>query len=251
MMKLKIDSAKTFLPISISKGSVTQRMQKARVLNIRFYENLQDKIRNNEVSPRTFIKTLRQTLGANLGIDIAPVGYIKDSFMSYHFDSKAINKGYILGFPLAFYTGKVHKNFAKTFLHETQNMLNEAFNPKILQRYITLINKGYDIKSLTNFYKDNISQTSVLTSEALDKFLVNKKDTEKIDSLQFMRYKLLSEKNTAQASHQIDNKIQQYNNLKYDYPDDYYDITKYHFDEKFKLLETKLADIIKIARSKD
>lgn len=249
MVQIKINHAKSFLPLSISSGNVTQRMQKARLFNLKFYDNLQDCIRNNEIAPGTFIKTLRAVLGSKTKIDILPVSSKEESYMSYCLDGKGVSNGYMLGLPLAFYTEKIHKNSALTFLNETQNMFNEIFNPKIFQRFAILMNKHYDAKSIVKFYKEKVSQTAKLTPEDLETFLNGKKNQEKINSLQFMRYKLLSEKNTAEAKYQIDRRIERYNNFKYVRNDDYYDLDKYQFEAKLELIQNKLVEVIKLERN--
>ena len=249
MIKLKINNAKTFIPLSISKGTQEQRMQKARLLNLAFYDNLQECIRNNEIAPRTFINKLNSTIGTRLGINIIGTESKKDSCLSYCFNSKATSIGYTIGLPLTFYSDRIHKNNAQTFLKETQNLLNEAFNPKILRRFVKLINKGYDIKSIINFYKNNIAQTAVLNKKDLDTFLDKKSNTEKIDILQFFRYKLLSEKNTLEATKQIDKRIEKHNNLRYEHHENYYNLEKYQFDSKFGTINQILSDFIQLERN--
>lgn len=248
MVQIKINHAKSFLPLSTSTGSAVQRMQKARLFNLKFYDNLQECIRNNEIAPRTFIKALRDTMGANIGIDIAPVNSKEEAYMAYCLNAKGVCNGYMLGLPKAFYTEKIHKNSAPTFLNETQNMFNEIFNPKILQRFKILVNKFYNIKSILQFYKENVSGTATLTPEALENFLKNKRYQEQIDLLQFMRYKLLSEQNTAQAKYQIDKRIECHNNFKYERKENYYDLDKYQFGTKLGLIQNKLAEAIKLER---
>lgn len=248
-MKLKIDHTKSCLPILTSSGDVAQRMQKARLLNLKFYDNLQDHIRNNEIAPKTFVKTLRDTVGAKLGVFISSVESKENAYCAYFIDEKAKVKGFVLGMPLAFHTDRVHKNSAQTFLKQTQNLFNEVFNPKILQRFVTLLNKHYNVKAMLEFYKENVSQTAKLTPESLASFLEGKKNQEVINSLQFMRYKLLSEKNTALAKYQIDKRIERHNNIQYVMKEDHYSLDKYHFDEKLKLLEDKIEQAIIFERN--
>ena len=250
MIKFKINHSKNFVPLSIAKGSQEQRMQKACSYNLAFYDNIQDCIRKNEIAPRTFINKLNSTIGAKLGINIINVEKQKDAQTSYYFNDKCKSIGYAIELPKSsFSNNNIHKNSARTFLIECQNMLNEAFNPKILQRYVVLFNKGYDITSIKNFYKNNISQTAELKAENLEKFLENKSNTEKIDSLQFIRYKLMSEKNSTEAIEQIDKRIEKHNNFKFVNSSDYYDNKKYQFDEKIEILNKALLNTIKNERS--
>ena len=144
---------------------------------------------------------------------------------------------------------RIHNNFARTFLEKNQDLLNYVFNPKILKRITTIFNKGYNTKTLENFYNKNISKETILTLEALNNYLNGKSNKEKIDLLQFMRYKLLSEQNTAEATFYIDKKIEKYNGFKYIRPKAYYDISKYQYNEKLNILNECLAKIIQEERS--
>lgn len=95
------------------------------------------------------------------------------------------------------------------------------------------------------FYKKNITKTSTLTTEALNKFLEKKSNEEKINTLQFLRYKLLSEINTANATYQIDRRIEKHNNLIYKVSPDYYNLDKYHYEEKKNLVVNEIYKLIK------
>ena len=41
MMNIKIDGKKMFMPLKKAKGTTEQRLQRARELNLQFYDNLQ------------------------------------------------------------------------------------------------------------------------------------------------------------------------------------------------------------------
>ena len=230
----------------MTKGTAESRFQKARLLNLRFYDNLQEHIKNDMVAPRTFCKTLKDTLGAkNFGLDIMEENNINQGKLMYAFDHKAESRGYLLSLPLTLFNEKIHKNSCKTFLHRTQTLFNELFNPKIFCRYISLVNKNRNIKTIMNFYGKNISETNTLTQETLNKFIEKVPSKAKVDVLQLFRYKLLSEQNTHRASNQIDKKIQHYNNFTYVRPEGFYNLDKYKYDEKFEIINKKLLDTIK------
>ena len=136
-------------------------------------------------------------------------------------------------------------------MKQTQNLFNEAFNPKILKRYAAILSAGLEnSKTVVDFYAKNVSGTSVLSRDALSGFLQDKSSKQKIDILQFMRYKLMSERNTLQASYQIDRRIERHNNLKFIHKQaEDYSLEKYQFEDKFKLLEEKLAETIQAERA--
>lgn len=250
MMKLKINHTKSFIPQKIARGTTAERLQKARLFNLKFYDNLQDVIFNNEIAPKTFIRTLNGVTGSKIQADIYASKNSKEGETLYCIDEKAKTKGYVLALPLAFYTEKIHKNTALTFLKATQNLFNEALNPKFLNRFIIMVNKGYKTDKAVDFYLKNISGTNKLEEEALEKFLEGKVVKEQINTLQFLRYKLLSEKNTTQAMKQIEKRVEKYNNLKFERSEDYFDLDKYTFDEKFSIIESKLAKLIETERKK-
>ena len=76
---------------------------------------------------------------------------------------------------------------------------------------VYMVNNGYDLKALGKFYTENIANEATLTADALNIYLADKSNIEKIDMLQFMRYKLLTEQNTAQTTFHIDKRIEKYN----------------------------------------
>lgn len=244
MVKLKLNTSKCFVPLSVSRGTVEQRMQKARVLNLKFYDNLQERIKNNEIKPLTFVRTLRDVVGTGLGISIICNNPKEVPLSSYLFDEKAFCKGYLLTLPSSNFSNNIHKNSASKFLKVTQNLLNEAFNPKILRRFVELINTGADIKSINDFYSKHLIKESTLTKSDFEKFLMGKTNKEKIDALQFMRYKLISEQNTEKARYQIDRRIQFHNNFTYERSDGYYDLAGSNYELKLQLLNEELAKVI-------
>lgn len=250
MNKFKINNAKTFLPLNVAKGTVEQRMQKARLMNLKFFDNLQDSIRMKEITPAAFSRTLRKTAGAPIKIDIIQSQEYSPTALMYNYNQNGIANGFVLSLPHTFYTDKIHQNSALKFLKITQDFFNETFNPKIFTRFNTLLNKKYDLKSIFSFYSENVSSKNTLSKSALDKMLDGKKIEEKINILQFFRYKLLSEKNTTEAARNIEKRVERHNNLTYERPEGYFDIAKYQFDEKFKILNEKLSEVISLGRKK-
>lgn len=249
MITYKINHAKSTIPLAISKGTTAQRMQKARVLNLAFYDKLQGAIKNNQIAPRTFVSKLRSIIGAKPGIYISEVDSNKNCYTNYCFDAKAKSLGYTIGLPWTDHTQNIHKNNAAFFLKQTQNLLNELFNPKIFSRFIALANSGENIDSILSFYDTNLSQKANLEPEILDKFLENKSNKQKINTLQFLRYKLLSEQNTTQASYQIDKRIEKHNGFRYQRPENYYDMEQYHYENKLRILNENLAEVLQNERN--
>lgn len=251
MLKLKINYPKTFIQAPISNGTTKERLQKARLFNLRFYDNLQDVIINNEIAPRTFTKTLNNVTGSKIKLDILRSQVDNEGFLRYCIDGmKGINNGFTLQLPLTNYTEKIHRSSALAFLKATQDFFNEALNPKFLQRFITMFNKGYNPEKALNFFYENVSGEKKLVSENLNNFLKNKKVEEQIHTLQFLRYRLLSEQNTTEAMKNIEKRIEKHNNLKYEHASDYFDMDKYSYDEKLKIIESILKKLIDSGRKK-
>lgn len=242
MINLKVNKVKNFLPLSISKGSFEQRLQKARHMNLAFYDNLQGSIRNNGIAPKSFVNVLKDTLGTKkIGVSLVNKEDVSGDSIQYCFDKNAISVGYIL--PLIFmnYENKIHKNSAPQFLNQTQDFFNEIFNPKVMMRFVSLFNQGEDLKSILDFYKQKLSRsTQDFDRDAFDKFLEEKSNKVKINTLQLFRYKLLQEKNTEVAKAQIDRRIERYQGFKYVRPEGYYDTSKFKYDEKLGYIGEKL-----------
>lgn len=251
MIKFRIDYPKTHVPLSMAKGSTEQRLHLARLMNLRFYDNLQDYIKNKEVKPGTFKKVLRDTVGYPIRIDIAESLNPKSGEMHHVLVSnKGISRGYSIALPMTDYYKNIHQSTSLIFLQETQKFFEEILNPKFFKRFLTLLAKGYDMKSLTEFYQKNIQGTQKLTAKSLDRFLQNKPASQQIDTLQFFRYQLMKEQNNCAGIKGIEGRIAKYQGLKYQHSADFYSFKDHDFDEKFALLESRLKHLISSERAK-
>ena len=251
MLKLRIDYPKTYVPLSMAKGSTEQRLHLARLMNLRFFDNLQDSFKAREVKPGTFKKILRETVGYPIKIDIAESldpksGEIRHILLG----DKGISRGYSITLPLTDYYKNIHQSTSLIFLQETQKFFEEILNPKFFKRFLTMLGKDYNMKEITEFYQANIQNTQKLTAKSLDKFLQNKPTAQKIDILQFFRYQLLKEQNSCAGIKGIEGRIAKYQNLKYNHSGDFYSFKEHDFEEKFALLESRLKHIIQTERTK-
>ena len=89
---------------------------------------------------------------------------------------------------------------------------------------------------------------NVLKKEDLHKFLQDKKNDEKINILQYLRYSLFNEKTVKQAAHDIDKHIEKAEHLKF--ANKNYDLAPCSYDEKLALLNETLTKTLKEARIK-
>ena len=251
MLKLRIDYPKTYVPLSMAKGSTEQRLHLARLMNLRFFDNLQDSFKAREVKPGTFKKVLRETVGHPIKIDIAESldpksGEIRHILLG----DKGISRGYSITLPLTDYYKNIHQSTSLIFLQETQKFFEEILNPKFFKRFLTMLGKDYNMKEITEFYQANIQNTQKLTAKSLDKFLQNKPSTQKIDILQFFRYQLIKEQNNCAGIKGIEGRIAKYQGLKYNHTEGFYSFKEHDFEEKFALLESRLKHIIQTERTK-
>ncbi len=248
MMKLSINKSKAFLPLSMSKGTTEQRLQKARLLNLRFYDNLLDKFDNREVKPSVFKRVLKETSGTKPGVEIFDSKDSRKAFLTPILGSVRKIRGYALYLPLTIWDGNIRQSSTRLFLKETQRFFNEMCKPKFLTRNIAMFNKHYNVREAQEFYSKNIEGKQVLTAEKLDEFLKDKKADEKINTLQFLRYTLQGDKNVSQAQYGIDKHIEKAEHLQF--PNKSYDLSEYQYDEKLNLLNQRLKEVIQIQRKK-
>lgn len=214
MIKFKINYQKSHLPQSIIKGTTEQRLQTARLMNLKFFDELQDSFNNREVKPAAFKRTLKSTIGYKpIKINVFNSCSLKNAQATHVLNPKGIAEGYDLEIPHKYYNNTVPLSSARIFLQETQNLFEELFNPKFFKRFISLQNKGYNLKELTNFYQTNIHKTQKLNSKTLDKFLQEKPVTEQIDTLQFFRYQLQKEQNRCNGLKGIEKRIEKHTGL--------------------------------------
>ena len=252
MLKLRIDYPKTYVPLSMAKGSTEQRLHLARLMNLRFFDNLQDSFKAREVKPGTFKKILRETVGHPIKIDIAESLDPKSGEMRHILlGDKGISRGYSIVLPLTDYYKNIHQSTSLIFLQETQKFFEEILNPKFFKRFLTMLGKGYNMKEITEFYQANIQNTQKLTAKSLDKFLQNKSTAQKIDILQFFRYELMKEQSNCAGIKGIEGRIAKYQDLRYNHSKDFYSFKEHDFDEKFALLESRLKHIIQTERTKN
>ena len=247
-MKFNINKSKVFLPLAISKGTTEQRLQKARLLNLRFYDNLQDEFVNREIKQSVFKRILKETSGLKPGVEIFESDNPKMASMTPLIGAGRKVRGYAFYLPLTYWYGNIQQSSAQLFLKTTQKFFNEIFNPKFLTRRLSMFNRGYNAERAESFYSEHIAGKQVLRAENLDKFLSGKNADEKINTLQFLRYSLLDEKNIHQAEHGIDKHIEKAEHLKFQNKN--YDLSEYHYDEKLALLNEKLGKVIQDERQK-
>ena len=232
-------------------GTTEQRLQLARLMNLRFYDNLQDGIKNREIKPGTFKNILRSTIGQPIKIVMAESLNQKAGRLLHSINEKAEAIGYTLELPHTVYYKNIHQSTSLIFLQETQKLFEEVLNPKFFQRFINMFAKGYNMSEISEFYNANIRKTQKLTGKALDKFLEKKSAREQIETLQFIRYQLIKEKNACVGLKDIEKSIARHTGLKYIHDENFYSFKDYDFEGKFALIESRLKRLIQTERVKN
>lgn len=252
MMNIKIDGKRMFMPLKKAKGTTEQRLQRARELNLQFYDNLQKEFVDRKVTPAKFKSTISKTAGKSFDIDIEnPNKHVTPPFS--HCAGKSGGEkldSYLFTIPRsAYFEDTINRSSAPTFLKITQQFFNEIMNPKFFKRAVALMNKSKTANVQMEFYEKNIAGKNELTEKRLDNLLKRTPAKIKVDTLQLFRYKLLSEQNIAKAEPQIDRSIAKADKLFFQNKN--YDLNEYKYDEKLALLNKKLAETLSSQRAKN
>ena len=251
MMNIKIDGKKMFMSLKKAKGTTEQRLQRARELNLQFYDNLQKEFVDRKVTPAKFKSTISKTAGKSFDIDIEnPNKHVTPPFS--HCAGKSGGEkldSYLFTIPRsAYFEDTINRSSAPTFLKITQQFFNEIMNPKFFKRAVALMNKSKTANVQMEFYEKNIAGKNELTEKRLDNLLKRTPAKIKIDTLQLYRYKLLSENNTREATPMIKKIIAKLDNIMFVNKGN--DLSPYKFEEKMALLNKKLAEVLSAERAK-
>lgn len=252
-MKVSLDSKKMFLPLKKVKGTAQQRMQKARNLNLAFYEALLPQFVDRKITPAKFKTTISKTAGKafNIGIENSLTSALPA--FSYTLSGKgkkgAAIDGYLFSIPkTGMFEETISKGSAANFLKVTQRLFNEITNPKFLKRALSIDAKSRGCSKQLAFYEENITGKNSLQEKLLDKLLKSTPEKIKIDVLQLFRYKLMSEHNIRLIKPQLDKMTAKADNITF--VNKNYDLSGYKFEEKMNLLNRKLAELLSIERAK-
>lgn len=244
MIKFSIDYNKTYLPHSIIRGSQAERFAKARERNDKLRIKLNkvfDKGKTGITVPRfkQEISRLTGKKGGQMPIDV----FIMDdssSLLSHSFHNRRIAQGYIFKLPGNCIEETLSKGFFNTMLRRTQNFFDELFNPKFYKRALTLVNKNKANHNEKEFMGNVLLSKSELKEKDLNKILQGRTPATKINVLQYFRYNLLCKANENQYMQEMRKKLKM----------NEADFSKFHLDEKIKMVSDKLLDIIGKERAK-
>ena len=201
-MKFSIDYNKTFLPLSVIRGSQAERFAKAREMNEKLRVKLNkvfDEGKTEITIPRfkQEISRLTGKKGGQMPIDV----FVMDdgeSLLSHSFQGKPVAQGYtfvLSGNPIE---KTLSKGFFNTMLRRTQNFFDELFNPKFYKRALSLVNKNKANHNEKEFIQNVLLAKTELKEKDLNKILQGRTPATKINVLQYFRYNLLGKANENQ-----------------------------------------------------
>jgi len=253
MVKIGIDNFTTHLPLKKARGTVEQRLQKAIQMNDCFYDRIKDKIQKKDITGLMYERQLKKVTGVpSLIIKITEFIPLfeksRKSSTVMRIDAADLKQhGHIMALPYDAYTQRISGRSVNTFMHENLHLLEKLVNPKYNARTKIMINKGYDIAAVDKFFNENLYTKSTLKPESLTSFLSGKSISEKIDTLQYLRYQLMQEKH---AHEYVDANLEKFKEL---YAKDCHiefskTSGKYEFDKKIKILEKELAFLLETER---
>lgn len=247
MIKLTINNNKTHLPLKKFKGSAIQRMKKSKELTDQFFDNVKGTFGYGDVSLNIFTQILTKYVPQNIKMEVLENFNPTTSNLSLHITNTGEIQGYTLFLPLA--KNKISKSNIGNIMQSVLEMFTRILNPKYNKRGIDTINKNLNNSKITQLL-NTICSSKVLTDSDLDKSLAGNTTQEKIDILQNIRYniKLKLDKYKIHNKYQkeIEN-LYKYKNMSKTEPIKY---TQFQFPQKIKLIETKLAQIIKEERQR-
>lgn len=244
MIKFSIDYNKTYLPHSIIRGSQAERFAKAREMNDKLRVKLNkvfDRGKTGITVPRfkQEISRLTGKKGGQMPIDVEIMDD-SSSLLSHSFHNRRIAQGYTFKLPGDCIEETLSKGFFNTMLRRTQNFFDELFNPKFYKRALTLVNRNKANHNEKEFMENVLLSKTELKEKDLNKILQGRTPATKINVLQYFRYNLLGKANENQYMQEMRKKLKM----------NEADFSKFHLDEKIKMVSDKLLDIIGKERAK-
>ena len=250
-MAIRINHAKTHLPLSKIKGTPQARLNKAIKMSDNFFENVKGCFGYQNISTGIMTNIFKKSLNSEIEVNVFELPRAINK-SSTNLDIHGINSetiGYNVFLPTGPDRKHVEKSSIKLIMKEAFGIFYKVTNPKVIQREINLLNKRYDLKEFTSLAKEKALSPKKMEEIDIDKLLVGKEVQEKIDLLQALRNYLKQKFYTME------------NNAKYQFKDGkitklkrttiiHKPHTSFNLPEKIELIESKLAQIIKNERAR-
>lgn len=228
---MKINHLKTYLPVSIRKGSCADRLNKAEELTRDFNIQLQHAFKFGDVSEKGLRTMFKKTIKHPIPIDIIPDTSTGKAAVTHSSDAFGVAEGYTMYLPFNSKTNSLPKNNMNIMLRQTMLLFQEMLNPKYFQRVNLLFNRGFEtVGQCAQFYNNKVYTKKPLMLEELNEFLKGRKSGEKIDILQFFRQSIIKEINAQKFLKK--------------------EKEEYHLKPKLKMIDQRLLKEIKAVRNR-
>ena len=142
-----------------------------------------------------------------------------------------------------------HKNNIGIIMQSTLELFERVLNPKYNKRGIDIINKNLNSPKISNFLNLICSKNS-LTESDISTSLSEITPQQQIDILQTIRYSLKLKLNKYRTGNKYQKEIEKLYKHKNEQKPEPFKYTQLQLPQKIKLLEKKLATIIKEERAK-
>ena len=248
MIKLTINNATTHLPLKKAKGTFATRNKKAAELTDQFFDNIKSSFGYGNISLNIFTQILKKYTPKNIKIEFLELPSKTPSKLSLHINNNGKINGYLLFLPLE-KTNQISKTQVGNIMQSVLELFTRILNPKYNKCGIDTINKNLNNSQITQLL-NTIYSSKMLTDTDLDKSLIGKSAQEKIDILQTIRYNTKLKLNKYKKGNKYQKEIEKlyrYKNMTKSEPVKY---TQFQLPQKIKLIEKKLAEIIKAERAK-
>ena len=235
-------------PLKICKGSYEERIALAKDLNKKFFNEISQKFKTNEITFDVFTKTLKENTPEKIQIEVNEYGTKKGGCTSFKLNKSQNGiEGLLMFFETNSYNKGIRLLNTDITLHETFHYFSHLANPKHTARVCKMYEKGL-LDKTENFYKEHLYTRKELNinklKENLDQFLKDFTLQDQIEFLQNSRYRMIEEYNAFDEGYKYLDKIQdEHSNL---ICEKIYGREKeeYNFPEKIKIVTDKLKEVI-------
>lgn len=249
MVTFKINSAKTFLPAAMRRGTAGERLERSIQMNDRFGQDLKENFIDGEMSRTKFVRLLQKNSDKHIPIQHYDRWDTKGNIV-HRANGNAVLAGYFVEFPKNINSDKVKLKNLKSLLQTTQKFFDTILNPKFSQREFSMFNKGQNLQRISEFFTESVNVKGALDKKLLTKFLKPLSTKEKIDTLQLLRYKLIKEQNADRYKKHFMQMVNQTPRTDTYYSEAAINSNAYMYPEKMQIIEQELLKVLKKARSK-
>ncbi len=198
------------LPLEICKGSYKDRINLAKELNSKFFDEINKKFTQKTITFDMFEKTLKNSTPTNVNITVKPFDK-KGGVTCLCVDDQSNNLGYLIRIEKRQMMDGLGILDTEIALHETMHYFLNLTNPKHNARALKMF-YSKTLDKTEKFYRDNLYTRNEFnkenTQKALSEFLKQLNTEEQIDFLQSSRYRLIEEYNAYDEGYKYLDKIQ-------------------------------------------